>query len=98
MGFFKQRKPRGFQHRWIYVDERKERLQKIEEKAKRELGMYSGEVDYNPEERIRGTFSGASKHLTRQKNRKKLSLPLLIVLIVALLFLLNYLLTGRLSF
>ena len=39
MGFFAQRKPRGFQHQWIYVDERKEKLQKIEEKAKRDLGL-----------------------------------------------------------
>ena len=29
MGFFKQRKPRGFNHQYIYVDERKERLRTI---------------------------------------------------------------------
>ena len=28
MGIFAQKKPRGFQHQWIYVDERKEKLQK----------------------------------------------------------------------
>lgn len=39
MGMFKMEKPRRFNHQYIYVDERKEKLQKLEEKAKRELGM-----------------------------------------------------------
>ena len=34
MGMFAMRKPRGFNHSYIYVDERKEKLQKIEETAK----------------------------------------------------------------
>jgi hypothetical protein len=33
------RRPREFHHRFIYVDERKERLKEIEERAKRELGL-----------------------------------------------------------
>ena len=44
MGIFKQRKPRGFQHQYIYVDERRERLKEMEERAKRELGMLSEKV------------------------------------------------------
>ena len=39
MGMFKMEKPRRFNHQYIYVDERKEKLQKLEEKAKRDLGM-----------------------------------------------------------
>ena len=39
MGMFTMRKPRGFNHSYIYVDERKEKLAKMEEDAKRELGM-----------------------------------------------------------
>ena len=31
MGFFNQRKPRGFNHQYIYVDERRERLKEMEE-------------------------------------------------------------------
>ena len=31
MGMFKTEKPRGFNHQYIYVDERKERLAKMEE-------------------------------------------------------------------
>ena len=40
MGMFNSmRKPRGFNHQYIYVDERKEKLAKMEENAKRDLGM-----------------------------------------------------------
>ena len=33
MGLFKSQKPRRFSHQYIYVDERKEKLDKIEEQA-----------------------------------------------------------------
>ena len=36
MGLFSTRKPRGYHHQYIYYDERKEKLKRIEEKAKRE--------------------------------------------------------------
>jgi len=39
MGMFRMDKPRPFTHQYIYVDERKEKLQKIEENAKRDLGL-----------------------------------------------------------
>ena len=42
MGMFTMRKPRSFNHRYIYVDERKEKLAKMEEKAKRDLGASRG--------------------------------------------------------
>ena len=35
MMFFQQRRPRPFHHEYIYVDERKERLRQIEERAAR---------------------------------------------------------------
>ena len=34
MGMFTMRKPRGFQHNYIYVNERKEKLDKMTENAK----------------------------------------------------------------
>ena len=40
MGMFAMRKPRGFNHSYIYVDERKEKLAKMEEDAENGL-------DYN---------------------------------------------------
>ena len=39
MGMFKMREPRKFDHKYIYVDERKEKLDKIVENDKRDLGM-----------------------------------------------------------
>ncbi|MGO5242185.1 hypothetical protein ACTQ2R_06380 [Hallella faecis] len=36
-------KPRRFRHPMMYSDERRERLQQLEARAKRELGMESGE-------------------------------------------------------
>ena len=48
MGMFAMRKPRGFNHSYIYVDERKEKLAKMEENAKRDLGMLP-EKEFSPE-------------------------------------------------
>ncbi len=65
MGMFNSmRKPRGFNHQYIYVDERKEKLAKMEEKARRDLGMLP-EKEFNPED-IRGKFIEVS--LRRQQS------------------------------
>ena len=49
MNFYHMPKPKGFHHQFIYVDERKERIKKMEEKAKQELGMEPSAVkpEYN---------------------------------------------------
>lgn len=96
MSFFKQRKPRGFQHDWIYVDERREKLQKIEEKAKRDLGMLP-EKEYDPE-RIRGSFVEATTHLKRYKSGRSLGFGVLLIALCVMLFILHYLVTGELTF
>ena len=64
MGMFTMRKPRGFNHSYIYVDERKEKLAKMEEDAKRELGMLP-EKEFSPED-IRGKFVEGTTHLKRE--------------------------------
>lgn len=94
MGLFTVRKPRGFQHNYIYYDPRKEKLKEIDERARRELGILPPK-EFTPED-IRGKFVGATKHLKRRKEsgRKPLSYGVLIVLIVALLFVMHYLVTG----
>lgn len=96
MNFFKMNKPRGYQHKYIYYDERKENLAKIEENAKRELGLLPPK-EFSPED-IRGKFVGATKHLKRRKEsgRKPLSYGVLIMIIVFLLLLMKYLYTGEL--
>lgn len=89
MGMFSMRKPRGFHHTYIYVDERKERLAKMTEDAKRELGMLPPK-EFNPED-IRGTFVQGTTHLKRRKEsgRKPMHLGVALV-IIALLFWLWY--------
>ncbi len=89
MGFFKQRKPRGFNHQYIYVDERRERLREMEERAKRELGLIP-EAEKTAEERIRGKFVDQTSHLKRQQERGGASsskwLVIIAVLLVALIY------------
>lgn len=99
MGMFKTEKPRAFSHQYIYVDERKERLAKIEENAKRDLGMLP-EKELTAEERIRGKFVGGTKHLKRRKEsgRKPLTYAALLIALGALCYVLHYLVTGELSF
>ena len=99
MGMFKSEKPRAYNHQYIYVDERKEKLNKIEEKAKRDLGMLPPE-ELTTEERIRGKFVESTKHLKRRKesNRKPLTYAALLIGIGALCYVLHYLVTGELRF
>lgn len=96
---FKTEKPRAFNHQYIYVDERKERLAKIEEKAKRDLGMLPPE-ESTVEERIRGKFVEGTKHLKRRKEseRKPLTLGVLLIALGIAFYVLRYLVTGELSF
>jgi hypothetical protein len=98
MGMFNIREPRRFEHKYIYVDERKERLAKIEERAKRELGMLPEET-FNPES-IRGKFVESTTHLKRRKQNggPKVSYQLAVVLIVGLGLLLHWLWTGKFFF
>lgn len=87
MGMFTMRKPRGFYHSYIYVDERKEKLAKMEEAAKRELGMLP-EKEFSPED-IRGRFIEGTTHLKRRKEsgRKPVHLGILLVVIALLAYL-----------
>ena len=99
MGIFKSEKPRAFSHQYIYVNERNEKLAKIEENAKRDLGMLP-EKELTSEERIRGKFVEGTKHLKRRKQsgRKPLTYAALLIGIGALCYVLHYLVTGELTF
>lgn len=92
---FNVREPHRFEHKYIYVDERKERLAKIEERAKRELGMLPQE-GFNPEN-IRGKFVEGTTHLKRRKENggPRISFPVAIVLIVLLVIFLLWILNGN---
>ena len=81
------RKPRGFNHPYIYVDERKEKLAKMEENAKRELGMLPPK-EFSPED-IRGKFVEGTTHLRRRKEsgRRPVHLGIILAAIVLLIYL-----------
>ena len=87
------RKPRGFNHPYIYVDERKEKLDKMEEDAKRDLGMLP-EKEFSPED-IRGKFVEGTTHLRRRKESGKAPVNVgVLILIIALLVMLWIYLKG----
>mgnify|MGYP003420947964 CR=1 FL=1 len=83
MGMFTMRKPRGFQHNYIYVNERKEKLDKMTENAKRELGMIP-EKEFSPED-IRGKFVESTTHLRCRKESGKKPIPFIIKLFLIVL-------------
>ena len=87
MGMFAMRKPRGFNHSYIYVDERKEKLAKMEENAKRALGMLA-EQECSAED-IRGKFIEGTTHLKRRKEsgRKPMHLGIILVVMAVLIYL-----------
>jgi hypothetical protein len=71
MGFFNQRKPRGFHHEPIYYDPRKEELEERVKKVKKEMGMLPDE-EYKPN--LKGAFIEQSSHVRRrQQNEEKSS-------------------------
>lgn len=66
MGGVKMHEPRRFNHKYIFVDERKEKLDRIVEKAKRDLGMLPAE-EKSCSERLKGAFTNDGSHLSRRK-------------------------------
>lgn len=98
MGYFSMPSPKRFDHKYIYVDERKEKLNKIEENAKRELGMLPPE-ELSYEDRIRGAFVGENSHLKRHKeDGPRFSTKTLVVATIICLYILHYLVTGSWTF
>lgn len=95
MGFYKMPKPQPFEHKYIYVDERKEKLKKVEEQAKRELGMLPPE-SFSPQE-IKGKFVEGTTHLKRRKEGEgtRLSNKVIVVALFVCFFLLHYLWSGE---
>lgn len=68
MGLFNQRKPRRFDHRYMFVDERKDKLKAVEQRAKAELG--GGGEPPSGHERLRGVFLNATRHASRRRERR----------------------------
>ncbi len=96
MNFFRMPKPRGFNHKYIYYDERRARLRDIEERARRELGMAPTDGSGSAA-RLRGAFTtSARRRRTSARGgsagRGQLHTAILVFILIALLALLRYLL------
>ena len=90
MAGFKMREPKKFNHKYIYIDERKEKLDKIVENAKRDLGMLPPrEPSY--EERLRGAFVNDNSHLARKRsNNSRISSRFVVAALFICAFVLYY--------
>lgn len=94
MGLFRQPKPRRFHHPYIYVDERKERLERMRRKAREDLGL-PRERSVRPGD-IRGRFIGQTTHLRRWKeHRARTWPPAVLFILAALLAFLWCILNGK---
>lgn len=98
MGMFKNNEPRRFNHKYIFVDERKEKLDKILENAKRDLGMLPPrEEGYR--ERIEGSFLSGDSHVARKKeNGSRITTRVAVAALIVCIFLLFYLLKDVMVF
>ncbi len=90
MNFFNQPKPRKFHHEFIYVDERRERLERLRENAEYELGRIESEKIGS---KVEGGTRGRVVRFRRIKRsavneRLLLSVGASVFLIVLLVFLL----------
>lgn len=84
-GLFDIRKPRGYHHPYIYVDERRERLEQLADEARRRLGMPSGKPQDTS--RVRGKFVEATTHLKHRRRRKRQPLHVVVLLFFVTLLL-----------
>ena len=86
MSLFRQPRPRRFHHKYIYVDERKERLKQIEQKACENLGMTSHKA--LDREKIHQAFLEAMPHTKRKRRRRGVAFSLLQLVLLMLLLVL----------
>jgi hypothetical protein len=61
--FYNVRKPKQFEHKYIYYDPRKEALDERKMKIKREMGLEITPEEYKPQ--IKGTFIEGTSHLKK---------------------------------
>lgn len=87
MSMFQSPKPRGFQHHYLYVDERKERLKEIQQRAMTTDKKSERNSSYSSPSSIQGLF----RKSLRQKQSSHFAFLLvglfcLVILITLLLF------------
>ena len=98
MALFTTREPRRFRGVHIYTSERQDKLDKLVADAKREEQIARGETpEYKPDiNSYRGKFAQNLKKA--DPNRRRLHPGIAIAIIVVLIILWHYLLTGSFSF
>lgn len=98
MSLFSTRQPRRFRGVHIYTSERQDKLDRLVAEAKREEQLARGEqVEYKPDiESYRGKFA---QNLRRaDPDRKRLHPGIAIAIIVVLIIVWHYIMTGSFSF
>ncbi|MGL5012832.1 MAG: hypothetical protein ACRC6V_00890 [Bacteroidales bacterium] len=63
--FYNQRKPRQFNHKPIYYDQRKEELEKRIQRVKREMGEEIKDEEFKPD--LKGAFADQTHHVRRRR-------------------------------
>jgi len=94
MGLFSSRMPRKYRKVSIYTNERKEKLDQLVERVKREQGELPPEP-YDTKDRFKGKFSKFTPHAQRASEGRKMPWPLIIMIILALLLIWYFLQTGH---
>lgn len=95
MGMFQTREPRKFRRVSIYTNERKDKLDKLVRDVKREMGELPT-TDIDPDH-FKGKFSQFTPRAHRaSESEHRLTWPLALVIIVVLLLIWHYILSGRL--
>ena len=94
MSLWKQPRPRGFHHEFIYVDERKERLRKIEDRTKTELGQ--AQLSARQPRLPKGIFNSVARNTAHCRSKALLrhiviNLFLLVAILIVLMIVLVYL-------
>ncbi len=95
MLFFKTRKPRKFRKVSIYTDENKERLQKLVDDTLRKEGKAPAQAEEYDTSKFNGTFSNYTPRAKKYSEQgSRVSWPLAVVVIVVLIVIWRFLMTG----
>lgn len=94
MALFKTREPRKFNRVSIYTSERKDKLDKLVRDVKREAGELPPE-DIDPE-KFKGKFSQFTP--LANKGVRRMTWPVILLILVFLILAWRYILTGRITF
>lgn len=99
MGIFKARQPRGYRRVSIYTDERKEKLQRLVDEAKREEGDPSVEQQPYDVHKFHGKFINYTPNARRyRENGAMVKWPIALIAVIVLILIWHYLLTGNIRF